>query len=177
MDAVIGRGFTETPARSITLRTRAYEDAKPIDGAEHMNLRRRPSAQCYRVSSVRKCLPARCRRVSSVRRCLPAHCRRVSSLRRRPTAQRRREQALTETPDRSMPSRKQLTETPDCSTAPRTSAYGDARLLNGAEHRGCWGLLKANPRRIPHPCPRSQRKAGKGVFFLHLARKLPDAPR
>ena len=83
---------------------------------------------------------------------------------------------LTETLVRSMPSRKQLTETPDCSTAPRTSAYGDARLLNGAEHRGCWGLLKANPRRIPHPCPRSQRKAGKGVFSLHLARKHPNAP-
>ena len=101
-----------------------------------------------------------------------------------------------------------VTETPARSTAPRTSAYGDACPLDGAANkrlRRCpparWrreqGLVGpvegpplANPPSFRAPCcslmiPKtgstscflslyaSQRKAGKGVFFLHLARKLP----
>ena len=91
-----------------------------------------------------------------------AQCHRVSSLRRRPTAQRRREQALTETPDRS--------------TAPRTSAYGDARLLNGAKHRGCWVRLKAHPRRIPPSLPPFSGERWEGGLFPSPGKELPNAP-
>ena len=131
-----------------------------------MRARSMPSRKQLTETPARS-MPSRKQLTETPARSMPARKQLTETLVRSMPARKQ----LTETLVRSMPSRKQLTETPDCSTAPRTSAYGDARLLNGAEHRGCWGLLKANPRRIPHPCPRSQRKAGKGVFSLHLARK------
>ncbi len=83
---------------------------------------------------------------------------------------------LAETLARSMPSRKQLTETPDRSTAPRTSAYGDARPLNGAEHRGCWVRLKAHPRRIPPSLPPFSGESWEGGLFASPGKELPNAP-
>ena len=75
-----------------------------------------------------------------------------------------------------MPSHKQLTETLARSTALRTSAYGDARLLNGAEHRGCWVRLKAHPRRIPPSLPPFSGESWEGGLFPSPGKELPSAP-
>ena len=72
--------LTETPARSMASRTRAYGGARPLNGAVGKSLRRHLPAQCHCVSNLRRRIPAQYRRVSSLRRRQPARWRREQGL-------------------------------------------------------------------------------------------------
>ena len=135
----------------MVLRIRAYGEARPLNAAANTSLRRGSPAQ-WRCEYELTETPTRSMvlRIRAYGEARPLNAAANTSLRRGSPAQWRCEYELTETPTRSM--------------ALRIRAYGDAHLLNDAEHRSCWGRLKAHPRRIPHPCPRIRRQARKRPF-------------